>query len=57
MIILKLLTNILFIAWGLVCISTGTGDLKRDWYPKWIGMAEITVGIIECAISFIIWFV
>ena len=56
MIILKILTNILFIAWGLDRIGIGTSDLKTDWCPKMLAITEIIDGAIMCTISFLIWF-
>ena len=57
MILLKLLVNIAVIVWGLSHILGGKREIQRRWYPKWIGIGDIVVGVILIIWSFSIWFI
>ena len=57
MILLKIFLNLLVLLTGLCDIVTGKNDLEKTWYPKWIGIVEIVVGIATCIFSFSVWFI
>jgi hypothetical protein len=53
--LLKLVTNVFFLLFGLGLVGCGRRDLKRSVYPKCIGLGEIASGIILGIWSFSIW--
>ena len=59
MIILKILCNLLFLFIGLGTISVALRDrkIKISWYPKWLWILELIVGIIASLHGFTVWFV
>ena len=57
MIILKLFLNAICLFTALCFIFNGKKELKRDWYPKWIGVFEIITGVVFSVYSFTIWFI
>ncbi len=57
MILLKAFLNLLVIFLGVCYIGSGKNDLEKTWYPKWLGITEIVVGIATCIFSFTVWFV
>lgn len=57
MFIFKLVLNIVFIGIGIIRIIDAKFELKRNWYPKWVGVVEMILGIAFCIFSFTVWFV
>ena len=56
-IVIRLVTNAIFIAWGSVTIFIAFKDKKRKFYHKWVWISELALGIAEIIFSFTIWFV
>ena len=56
MILINLFLNILVSAFGICFIVGACRDIKRNWYPKWIGVLEIVMGIFLIIWGFTIWF-
>lgn len=57
MIILKTLCSSLFLFLGLGAISAALRDRKISWYPKWLWILELIVGIVMSLFGFTVWFV
>ena len=56
MLFLKIFVNILVLLFGICFIIGAKRDIKRKWYPMWICIGEIIVGVILILWSFSIWF-
>ena len=56
MILVNLFLNILVSTFGICFIIGAYRDIKRNWYPKCIGVLEIVIGIFLIIWSFSIWF-
>lgn len=57
MIILKILCNLSFLFLGLGTMSVALRDRKISWYPKWLWILELIVGIVASLHGFTVWFV
>lgn len=57
MILLKIFLNLLVLLLGVYYIGSGKNDLEKAWYPKWLDITEIVVGIATCIFSFSFWFI
>ena len=56
MMLVNLFLNILVSTFGICFIIGAHRDIKRNWYPKWIGILEIITGIFVTIWGFAIWF-
>lgn len=57
MLIFKIVWTILFVALGLTRVFIGRRELKSKRYSTWIGMTDLTIGIVYCLYSIIFWLV
>jgi hydrogenase/urease accessory protein HupE len=57
MIILKSLCSLLFLLLGLGVISAALRGRRISWYPKWLWILELIVGIVMSLLGFRVWFV
>lgn len=57
MIILKTLCSLSFLLLGLGAISVPLRDKRIGWYPKWLWILELIVGIVMSLLGFTVWYV
>ena len=56
MIVLRIITSLIILFWGVIFIIGGIMDYKKPWYPTIFGIIEIIQGTILCIWTLIIWF-
>lgn len=57
MLIFKIVWTTLFVALGLTRVFIGRRELKSKRYSTWIGVTDLTIGIVFCLCPIIFWFV
>ena len=57
LILSKAVTNLVVLLLGIFYINNSKKDIGSALYPKWLGIAELLVGIATCIASFSVWFI
>lgn len=55
MIILRIISSLIVLFWGVIFILGGIMEYKKPWYPAIFGILEIIQGAILCIWTLIIW--
>ena len=56
MIILRIISSLILLFWGVIFILGGIMEYKKPWYPASLGILEIILGIMLCIFSIVYWF-